>query len=230
MSDKRVAVVTGANRGIGYEIARQLLERDFAVYLACRSPDAAATAARSLGSGARAVTLDAADPQSAGRAADLVSAEVGRVDVLVNNAGVLDPGDESALTVEPAVIEQTLRTNAIGPWVVVRAFLPLLSQAASPRVVNVSSGGGSLAEMGHWAPAYSVSKAALNAVTRQLAAALRGRVAVNAVCPGWVKTDMGGAEAPRTAAEGADTPVWLATDAPWTLTGRFFRDRREIPW
>ena len=159
-----------------------------------------------------------------------MASRTARLDVLVNNAGILGPGDDSVLALGSELLERTLRTNTVGPLVVTQAFLPLLRKSDSPRVVNVSSSGGSLTDMGHWAPAYSISKAALNAVTRQFAAALSGKSAVNSVCPGWVRTDMGGEGATRSVGEGADTIVWLATDAPWTLTGKFLRDRQEITW
>lgn len=233
MVEKRVALVTGANRGIGAEVARQLLSRGFVVFLAVRSRTSGEEAVRRFGSvpgEPRVVELDASDTESVRRAAVDVAAQTGRLDVLVNNAGVLGPGDESVLTVTTDLLERTLRTNTVGPLVVTQVFLPLLEKGTSPRVVNVSSGGGSLADMSHWAPAYSISKAALNAVTRQFAAALAGKVAVNSVCPGWVRTDMGGEGATRSVEEGADTIVWLATEAPHSLTGKFLRDRHEIAW
>jgi len=233
MGERRVALVTGANRGIGAEVARQLLGKGFVVFVAVRSRASGEEAVRRFGrvaGEARVVELDAADAASARRVADEVAARTPQLDVLVNNAGILGPGDDSIFTVTSDLLERTLRTNTVGPVVVTQAFLPLLGKGDSPRVVNVSSGGGSLTDMGHWAPAYSISKAALNAVTRQFAAALTGKVAVNSVCPGWVRTDMGGEGATRSVEEGADTIVWLATEAPWTLTGKFLRDRVEVAW
>jgi NAD(P)-dependent dehydrogenase (short-subunit alcohol dehydrogenase family) len=124
-----------------------------------------------------------------------------------------------------------LETNTIGPLLVTQTFLPLVRKSQSGRIINVSSESGQLSEMGTWAPAYSISKTALNGVTGQFAAALaESNIAVNSVCPGWVKTDMGGRDAPRSVEQGADTIVWLATEAPQTLTGRFIRDRKAIPW
>lgn len=150
--------------------------------------------------------------------------------MLINNAGILLDEDKSALTLTPEIFENTLRTNTLGPWLVTQAFAPLLAKGREPRVVNVSSGGGQLEDGADgWAPAYCVSKTALNGVTVQLAAALP-KVAVNSVCPGWVRTEMGGENATRSIAEGAATIVWLATDAPQDLTGKFIKDRKVIPW
>jgi NAD(P)-dependent dehydrogenase (short-subunit alcohol dehydrogenase family) len=149
---------------------------------------------------------------------------------LVNNAGILLDEDKSALTMTPEIFEKTFRTNTLGPWLVAQAFLPLLEKSAAPRIVNVSSGGGQLdGGADGWAPGYCVSKTALNGVTMQLAAALP-KFAVNCVCPGWVRTDMGGSNASRSVGEGAAGIVWLAAEAPQNLTGKFFRDRKVIPW
>jgi NAD(P)-dependent dehydrogenase (short-subunit alcohol dehydrogenase family) len=173
--------------------------------------------------------LDVAEAESVREAADWARAEHGRLQVLVNNAGLLLDEGRGVLELDEADALATLQVNLLGPWRVAAAFAPLMGKGS--RIVNVSSGAGQLSSMGGWAPAYSVSKAALNALTLQLAQALKGRgIAVNAACPGWVRTRMGGSGAPKSVEEGADTPVWLATDAPAGLTGKFFRDRREIPW
>src|ERR687892_2172657 len=137
---------------------------------------------------------------------------------------------KDVLTITPEIFETTLRTNTLGALLVAQAFVPFLQKSDAPRIVNVSSGGGQLADGADgWAPAYCISKTALNGVTSQLAAALP-KFAVNSVCPGWVRTDMGGQGATRSVEEGADTIVWLASDAPQKLTGKFLRDRKEIPW
>lgn len=231
MNTPRTCLVTGANRGIGIEVARQLLDRGFVVYLGVRSAKAGDDAQQSLARAqSRALAIDVADADSIRQAAARLSAEIHHLDVLINNAGVLGPHDGSVLTVSPPLVERTFHTNALGPLMVTQALLPLLLKAPSPRVVNVSSGGGSLAQMTHWCPAYSISKAALNAVTRQLAAALAGKVAVNSVCPGWVRTDMGGPNAPRNVEQGAAGIVWLADEAPANVTGKFWRDGMEIEW
>jgi NAD(P)-dependent dehydrogenase (short-subunit alcohol dehydrogenase family) len=162
-----------------------------------------------------------------------VAKTFGRCDVLVNNAGIIADRDDAILTVTPAAVQTTLATNTVAPLRLAQTMLPLLRKSTrGARIVNMSSGAGELTDFdGSWAPAYSLSKAALNLVVRMLAPALtKEGIAVNAMCPGWVRTDMGGANAPRDVAQGADTAVWLALDAPHELTGKFFRDRKEIPW
>jgi NAD(P)-dependent dehydrogenase (short-subunit alcohol dehydrogenase family) len=241
-SEARIALVTGANRGIGREVARQLAVRGFRVVLGARRPEAGRKAAAELGSGFDKLTtgagrvefleIDIADAASITRAARQLAALVDHLDVLVNNAGILEDGKATALDVDAAVVRRTFATNTLGPLLVTQAMLPLLLKAPDgARIINVSSGAGALGEMTNWAPAYSISKTALNAVTRQFAAALRTqRIAVNSVCPGWVRTDMGGAGATRTVEQGADTIVWLATEAPPSLTGGLLRDRKSIEW
>ena len=229
----KTALITGANKGIGYEAARQLGAKGFHVFLGARDSEAGRKAARALAKGgARAtfIQFDVADAESVSAAAREFSNVADQLDVLVNNAGILLDGDSAIIGVDLNLVRKTLETNTLGPLRVVQAFVPLLAKSHAPRIINVSSGGGQLTEgAGGWAPAYCISKTALNGVTSQLAAALP-KVAVNSVCPGWVRTDMGGPGAPRTVAEGADTIAWLATEAPQTLTGKFLRDRREIPW
>jgi NAD(P)-dependent dehydrogenase (short-subunit alcohol dehydrogenase family) len=241
-SEARIALVTGANKGIGREVARQLAARGFRVVLGARRPEAGQQAAAELGTGFDRLTtgigrvefleIDVADAASITRAAQQLAALVDHLDVLVNNAGILEDGTATALDVDAAVVRRTFETNTLGPLLVTQAMLPLLLKApGGARIINVSSGAGALGEMTSWAPAYSISKTALNAVTRQFAAVLRTqRIAVNSVCPGWVRTDMGGAGATRALEQGADTIVWLATEAPLSLTGGFLRDRKSIEW
>ncbi len=225
-----VALVTGANKGIGLEVVRQLVAKGVRVFLTGRNAEAGQKAAGSLSGNVSFVALDISDPISSRSAAEAVARRTDRLDVLINNAGILESGDDSILTVSPELVKKTFATNALGPLLVTQAFAALLSKSTAPRVINVSSGAGQLSgELMHWAPAYSVSKTALNSVTQQLAAAWP-TVAVNSVCPGWVHTEMGGAEAPRSVQQGADTIVWLATDAPQSLTGKFLRDREVIDW
>lgn len=238
-----VALVTGANKGIGLEIARQLVRRGFRVFLSARDVGRGKAAVRQLqteaakaGANVEFLELDVADQTSISRAVQkLRHHRGGRLDVLVNNAAILEdePG-ETVLDLDPFTLELTLNTNLFGPLRLTQAVADLLAAAPDGgRVVNLSSGLGQLHDMEGEYPAYSISKTALNALTRQLAAAFRARgqrVSVNTMCPGWVRTDMGGAGANRPVEEGADTAVWLATEAPADLTGRFLRDHREIPW
>jgi NAD(P)-dependent dehydrogenase (short-subunit alcohol dehydrogenase family) len=229
----KTALITGANKGIGYETARQLAAKGFHVFLGARNPDAGMKAADALArNGAKAtyLRLDVADQQSIAAAPGEFARLADHLDVLVNNAAILLHGDSGILSIEDDLFRQTFETNTLGPLRVTRAFLPLLGKSSAPRVINVSSGGGQLADGADgWAPAYCISKTALNGLTSQLAAA-KPHFAVNSVCPGWVRTDMGGPGAPRSVEQGADTIVWLATDAPQSLTGKFLRDRLPIPW
>jgi len=234
MTTQKTALVTGANKGIGLEIARQLSEFGFHVFLTARKRVAGMKAATLLakeGSRPSFVELDVSDPASVKRAAKEVAAATDHLDVLVNNAGVLEDGEGDVLKTDPELVQQTIDTNTLGPLRVTQAFWPLLAKSDSGRIINVSSGAGALHDMDTYAPAYSISKTALNAVTRQSAAALKSKgIAVNSVTPGWVRTDMGGAGAPRSVQEGADSAVWLATEAPQDLTGQFIQDRRVITW
>ena len=224
----RTALVTGANRGIGLEAARQLGEAGLDVVLTARDADAGRAAAAALD--ARFEQLDVASDESVRECAARLDRDGIEVDVLVNNAGVLLSG--GILEVDDALVRETLETNLLGPLRTARVFMPPMLARGYGRVVNVSSGSGSLTEASPYTPAYSISKAALNMLTRQLAFAAEGRgdVKVNAMCPGWVRTDMGGGAAPRTAAEGADTIVWLATLPSDGPTNGFFRDRRPAAW
>jgi NAD(P)-dependent dehydrogenase (short-subunit alcohol dehydrogenase family) len=230
-AEPAVAVVTGANRGIGLEVCRQLAALGYAVVLGSRDPDKGRAAADRLGSPRVAsCRLDVADEDSVRAAADWVGARFGRCDALVNNAAIdYDPG-ERASSADLGVVHEAMETNLFGAWRTTLALLPLLRASGRGRIVNVSSEGGSLASMGAGAPAYSVSKASMNALTRILAAELRpARILVNAICPGWTATDMGG-HAGRPVADGAASVVWgvtLPDDGP---TGGFFRDGRALRW
>jgi NAD(P)-dependent dehydrogenase (short-subunit alcohol dehydrogenase family) len=230
----KTALITGSHKGIGYEVARQLAGRQFHVFISARNADAGLKAVQTLQkSGAKAsfVELDVTKPESIRRAAEQVAKQVDHLDVLVNNAGIIEDGDENVLQVSGDIVLQTFATNALGALRVAQAFTPLLTKSKTARIVNVSSRGGQLHDMGTWSPAYCISKTALNAVACQLAAALRDKgIAVNSACPGWVRTDMGGPNATHSVEEGADTIVWLATEAPQNLTGKFIAERQEIPW
>jgi NAD(P)-dependent dehydrogenase (short-subunit alcohol dehydrogenase family) len=235
MIPSRIALVTGGNRGIGLEVCRQLAARGFHVVLTARDPLKASAAARTIRTaGAGSVTtasLDVTDPGSISALADDLAVRALSVDVLVNNAAILLAESEGVLETPIAQLRATLETNVIGAVAVCQAFVPGMIERRYGRVVNVSSEAGQLATMETYAPVYSMSKTALNAFTRQLAAATRGTdVLVNSACPGWVRTDMGGPGAPRSVEEGADTIVWLATLGARGPTGGFFSDRRKIEW
>jgi NAD(P)-dependent dehydrogenase (short-subunit alcohol dehydrogenase family) len=231
---ERVALVTGAYRGIGLEVARQLARRGFATVLTARDAGKAEAAAGELtreGLKVVAFPLDVTDPESVAAASRFVGERFGRLDVLVNNAAILYDSWQRAEGADLETVRAAFETNTLGAWRVARAFIPLLRRSAHARLVNVSSQSGSLASMGGGTPAYSVSKAALNALTRMLADELRdARVLVNSVCPGWVATEMGGPDAPRTPAEGAASVVWAATLDDEGPTGGFFRDGRPLAW
>ena len=222
---KRVALVTGANRGIGLEVCRQLAQPGHAVLLGARGLAKGDATARQLGDGVRAVMIDVADPEAPPR----LAREIGPVDILVNNAGIHYDSLQRATTADWQITREAFETNLFGAWRMAQAFAPAMRDAAWGRIVNVSSEGGSLASMGAGTPAYSTSKAALNALTRVLAAELAGSgVLVNAVCPGWTATDMGGGG--RPVAEGAASVTWAATLPDDGPTGGFFRDGRPLPW
>ncbi|HTK74477.1 MAG TPA: SDR family oxidoreductase [Gemmataceae bacterium] len=233
MPPTTLALVTGANRGIGREIVRQLSGKGITTILAARDKAKADAAARELGGGAQVLPreLDVTDASSVQRLADAVAAEFGKLDILVNNAGVLLDEKASAVSVDLAAVRKTLETNLLGAWRVAQAFVPLLKKSGHGRVVSMSSQLGQLQSMRDAYPSYRVSKAALNAVTLMLADALKhDGVLVNSCCPGWIKTDMGGANAPGTVEEGADTPVWLATLPDDGPSGGFYQGRKRIPW
>jgi NAD(P)-dependent dehydrogenase (short-subunit alcohol dehydrogenase family) len=225
---EKIALVTGANKGIGFEVARQLTGKSFRVFIGARKEKAGRAAAQKIG--AMFLKIDVSDQGSIQEAAKELSKAVDRLDVLVNNAGIIVDGDDAILKATPDQFEETMRTNALGPLMVAQAFQPVLAKSSAPRIVNVSSSGGQLHDGADgWSPIYCISKTTLNGVTSQLAGALP-KFAVNSVCPGWVRTDMGGSGAPRSVEQGADGIVWLAADAPQNLTGKFVQDRKVIPW
>lgn len=223
------SLVTGSSRGIGFEVARQLAKQGHAVIVTSRKESAAIAAAKKIGEKAVAHVLDTADEGSIRETAEWITREVGRLDVLVNNAAILLDEHLGVLETTAEIFEETMRANVLGPLLMTQAVALLLRRSGAARVVNVSSGAGQLSSMRSYAPAYSVSKAALNAITLQLAAAMPF-ARVNCVDPGWVRTDMGGPHAPRSVAEGADTIVWLATLPSDGPTGGFFHDRKRIAW
>jgi NAD(P)-dependent dehydrogenase (short-subunit alcohol dehydrogenase family) len=223
-SERGVALVSGASRGIGAEIARQLAaDHGFLVFAGARDPDDVEEAERIV-----PLELDVTKQDTVDSARERIGTDPGHLDALVNNAGIYgDPIGAAEYDLDRA--HEVLEVNTFGPWRLIEAFVPLLRRSDRPRVVNVSSGAGQLSDMNGGRAAYRVSKAGLNALTRTLASDERW-LKVNTMCPGWVRTDMGGSAAPRSVDDGADTAVWLATLPEDGPTGGFFRDRKPIPW
>jgi NAD(P)-dependent dehydrogenase (short-subunit alcohol dehydrogenase family) len=235
MASNKIAIVTGGNRGIGREIARQLMKADIFVVIGCRSePKCAMTIddLRREGPNIAGHQLDVNDTKSVKRFIEHVEKHHGAPSILVNNAGVYPESTEAKVVDTPtSVWRETFETNVFGAVRMCREVVPLMKKIRFGRIVNVSSGLGQLHQMGEGSPAYRVSKAALNALSRTLAAEVAGSgILVNSMSPGWVKTDMGGEQAPRSVEEGADTAVWLALLPSNGPTGEFFRDRKSIPW
>jgi NAD(P)-dependent dehydrogenase (short-subunit alcohol dehydrogenase family) len=237
--NQQVALVTGSNRGIGFEIAKQLAMKKIEVILTSRdSANGEAAARKIVRDGVEkvvAMKLDVSNQVSVDNLLDKVEKTFGRLDILVNNAAILiDKDNVVASNADLETVKATLETNLIGAWRMCKAFIPLMKKNSFGRIVNVSSGAGEFEYMatssGYW-PAYSVSKASLNALTVMLASELKGtNILVNAVCPGWVRTDMGGSNATRSVEEGAATPVWLATLPDGEPTGHIFLDKKQINW
>jgi NAD(P)-dependent dehydrogenase (short-subunit alcohol dehydrogenase family) len=233
--EERVVLISGGARGIGSGVARALAEQGHRVVITARDPERAEAAARELAEGApgqvRALALEVTDDASVASVIASITATEGQLDTLVNNAGLVGGYDQHAADVALDQVQSVLETNLFGAWRLTQASLPLLRQSDAPRIVNVSSGMGQLAEMGQGAIGYRVSKVALNALTRVLANEQRENgILVNTMCPGWVRTDLGGPNARRSIEEGADTAVWLATLPDDGPTGGYFRDREPIPW
>lgn len=228
-----IALVTGANRGIGLEVVRQLAQRGMHVILGARNLAQGEIAAQALTQEGLSVfprQLDVTDQRSTDRLYANVTSDFGRLDILVNNAAILYDTWQQGITADLDVVHTALETNLFGAWRMCETFLPLLRQSHAGRIVNVSSEGGSLASMGGGTPAYSVSKASLNALTRILASELAGTsILVNAICPGWVATDMGGPGG-RPVSQGAAGIVWAATLPDDGPTGGFFRDGKSLSW
>jgi NAD(P)-dependent dehydrogenase (short-subunit alcohol dehydrogenase family) len=232
---RRIALVTGGNKGIGFEICRQLARRDTRVVLTARDAARGAQAARGLQEQKLDVLfhpLDVTDAQQIDALSQMLEREHGGCDILVNNAGVLlDARGSRVLDAQVETFRATFETNVFGPLRLSQALVPLMRRRRYGRIVNLSSGLGQLEDMGDGTPAYRVSKTALNALTRMLSdATRRDGILVNAVCPGWVRTDMGGPSATRSVEKGAETAVWLATLPDGGPSGGFFRDKRRISW
>lgn len=226
----RVSLVSGASRGIGREVALQLLALGDVVYLGMRGDAAGIGDVRcEFGDRARAVQLDITNAADVRNAAGSIKARHGRLDALVNNAAVGYDSENRGVDVDLDFVRREFETNLFGAWSMIQAMLPLIRRSDHGRIVNVSSEGGSLASMDGGTPAYSTSKAALNALTRIIADEVRtDGILVNAVCPGWTATDMGGGG--RPVPEGAASVVWGVTLADGGPTGGFFRDGKALPW
>jgi NAD(P)-dependent dehydrogenase (short-subunit alcohol dehydrogenase family) len=224
--------VTGANRGLGLEVARQLAERGITTLLAARDAARAHDAAARLENPrVRPVTLDVTSEADVARCRDLIQREYhGRLDVLVNNAAIHYDDDQSALTADMQIVVEALQTNLLGAWRLAQIGAAFMRPRRTGRIVNVSSGAGAMATLTASTPAYRISKLALNGLTRMLANELADSgVLVNAVCPGWVATDMGGPGG-RPVNEGARGIVWAALLPDDGPTGGFFRDGQRIEW
>jgi NAD(P)-dependent dehydrogenase (short-subunit alcohol dehydrogenase family) len=234
MSNERTVLVTGGNRGIGLAVCEGLAARDLTIVLGSRDEangEAAARSVREQGGTVRVEQIDVAEPDSIAACYERLANDGVAVDVLVNNAGIYPENDALDATMEQ--LDRAWTVNARGPWLLVKKFVPDMIDRGYGRVVNMSSGSGSFGEgLDPEHAAYAASKSALNALTMTLDAALPDGpdVKVNAMCPGWVHTRMGGEAAPRTPEEGADTALWLATLPPDGPSGGFFRDRERIPW
>ncbi|WP_223587624.1 SDR family oxidoreductase [Neobacillus bataviensis] len=233
-NDIKVALVTGGNRGIGYELVKQLALDGFRVILASRDPEMGHKATQKLKDSNLDVSfmvIDVDNQESIHQAAFTVNERFGRLDVLINNAGVYLDKNQKLVAMDPSILERTMATNFFGAYHVIRSFIPLMEKQGYGRIINVSSEYGAMSEMQyHGVGSYKLSKLALNGLTRLVAAEIQGDIKINAVDPGWVSTDMGGPSAPRTPKQAAESILWLATIGPEGPNGKFFRDGKQIDW
>jgi NAD(P)-dependent dehydrogenase (short-subunit alcohol dehydrogenase family) len=239
---KRIALVTGANKGLGFEIAKKLAARDITVLVGARNQENGVQAQNQLRRSAldvHFILLDVANAMSIQTAVGRIKDEFRRLDILVNNAGIMIDSKTGITELNLTIFQNTLETNALGPLLLSQACLPLMKANNYGRIVNMSSTLGSLTDIASpdsphaevQAPAYRLSKTLLNGMTVLLAAEMRGtNILVNSACPGWVRTDLGGTQAPLSPEQGAETPVWLATLPDGGPSGGFFRERQPIPW
>jgi NAD(P)-dependent dehydrogenase (short-subunit alcohol dehydrogenase family) len=241
--NQRVALVTGANRGLGFAICRKLAQKGITVILAARDPDKGQAACSHLSREGldvgHTVQLDVTAENSIRSALEQIKKIFGRLDILVNNAGIVADDKATVLDMKADVLQITLQTNFYGPLALCQYRLPMMRAGRYGRIVNISSTLGSLADItdfdspysGSQTPAYRLSKTMLNGLTALVSKAVNNdNILVNSVCPGWVRTDMGGKQAPLSPDEGADTPVWLATLPDDGPSGGFFRERQRIAW
>jgi len=233
LKQSKIVLVTGGNRGIGFAIAQGLLQKGCEVIITARSLDKAQESAEKLQALGKVtpIELDVTDDHSIAQAVENLCQQVNQLDILINNAGIYPDEGVNILTISRDLLESTLNANTFGAIRMVQTFLPLLEKSQDARVINVSSGYGEINGLSADVPSYCLSKLALNGATIMLAQALRSNeIAVNAMCPGWVRTDMGGATASRSPEQGADTAIWLATEASRNETGKFWRDRKIISY
>lgn len=231
---RKTALVTGGSRGIGLQVVKELCCQNINTIFTSRNPHDGMTVFGTLKEHKQYITyhpLEVSDNASVEDLFKFVSAKFPRLDILINNAGTNYDSWQRASSVAMAEVEYTISVNLLGPWRMCNAFIPLLRKSKDGRIINVSSGSGSFDSINGSTPAYSLSKNALNMLTRSLAADLRETsITVNSVCPGWTRTDMGGPNAPRSVLKGAESIVWLATRAQNSTTGEFFRDKKTICW
>lgn len=232
-TDQKIALVTGANRGIGYSVAKGLLEKGIAVIITSRSIDDGKKAVKDLSQygSAHYHQLDVTDAESMKNCIAFAKAEFGKLDILINNAGINYDQHQNIENADLKEVVETFKTNTVAPLQMIQEFLPLLRESNSACIVNVSSGSGALKSQDGTTPGYSLSKLALNGVTLAFSNQLKDEnILVNSVCPGWVRTDMGGSDAHRSPEEGAETIIWAALLEDPSITGKFFRDKNEIDW
>lgn len=244
MLEGKVALVTGGNKGIGFEICRQLAQKGIKVILTARNQQKGRAAAEKLQKEGLDVVhhqLDVTDEESVKKTAEYVDQKFGKLDILINNAGILIDAETRGLEADIDKVKESVEVNTYGSLRVSKAFIPIMQKNNYGRIVNMSSHMAALHQMAGWAPGYRISKTALNAVTRILAYELRQtNITVNSVSPGWARTEMGGPEAPNSIEEGADTAVWLATSdnvatgrfftTSHEFSGQFFAERQELGW
>lgn len=234
LQDKQVAIVTGGNRGIGYELVKQLAWDGFKVILTSRDPETGHEAVQKLNKlnlNVSFVVMDVDNQESIRQAAITVNERYGRLDVLINNAGVYLDENKKLVVMNPSILEKTMTTNFFGAYHMIRSFIPLMEKQGYGRIINVSSEYGAISEMSlQGAGAYKLSKLALNGLTQLVAAETKGDIKINAVDPGWVSSDMGGPSAPRTPKQAAESILRLATIGSEGPNGGFFRDGKQIDW